>query len=522
MQPAATISPVVVEPKPAPQPASTQATSAQASTIPALNPRTGKPRRGSKGIPWRVAAVTPCFGKHKDVEKLLADLGKLDLRGIELWVTIVDNNTPVPISTVPVPPNVVHEHVRMTSNTGGAGGFNAGMLRVMNREGLTANYEQPDFLWLLDSDVRVARKSLRALIKALVKNRKKACAAGSSLVDPKSGTTFEIGGRIDRQHGRWGPMHWGDHDRRGVLPCDYVAACSMLVWRDAVEQTGVMPDIFIHGDDVRWGLELARATRKRILAVPGSRAFHPRYEDKWGTWVRYYASRNHLPPMEVLRLGPLARMRHGLHQTARSIGQTMMGLDILSDLHLQGLEDGLADATKNTPPKPLPEIIKAVATKPLAQLETGLNEAIAAWKAKHNREPSLYVHPMLIVHPHDFADIRTIVKKLGRERVGISKRDVSVWKRRHRSDHPIKDALGAGKRAIFGASADIAIVPTGWPSAWLRANTLIQVTPDAFLVREVRPWDRIAKAFGVAWRGTKLSLRLALRGNPPQQLPRAK
>ena len=487
----------------------------------AINPRTGKPVRGSKGIKWRVAAVSPCFGKHKDVEKLMNDISKLDLRGIELWVILVDNATPVPISTVPIPSNVVHEHLRMSSNTGGAGGFNAGMQRVLSREGLTANYETPDFIWLLDSDVRVARKSLRALIKALVRNRKRACAAGSSLVCPKSGVTFEIGGKIDRQHGRWGPAHQGDHDRRGVLPCDYLAACSMLVEYDAVVKTGVMPDIFIHGDDVRWGLELAKATGKRILAVPGSRAFHPRYEDKWGTWVRYYASRNHLPPMEVLRLGPFARLRHGLHQTVRSVGQTMMGLDVLAELHLRGLEDGLADATRNTPGKPLPEIIKAVATKPLAQLSGAFDEAIAAFKAKHNREPKLYVHPMLIVHPHDFAEIKAIVRKTGRERVGITKRDVRVWKRRHRSDHPFKDTFAAGWRMLRGNQADIAIVPTGWPSAWNRADLVLQVTPDAFLTRELKPWERFREAIRVAIKGLKLSLKLMLKGNPPQPLPKA-
>ena len=111
--------------------------------------------------PWRVAAVIPGFGKHKDVELLLRDLSRLDLRGIELWAVLVDNATPVPLSTVPVPANLRLEHHRMSENTGGAGGFNAGMSRVLAGEGLSGEFDPPDFIWCLDSDARVIRSTLR-------------------------------------------------------------------------------------------------------------------------------------------------------------------------------------------------------------------------------------------------------------------------------------------------------------------------------------------------------------------------
>jgi hypothetical protein len=85
----------------------------------------------------------------------------------------------------------------------------------------------------------------------------------------------------------------------------------------------------------------------------------------------------------------------------------------------------------------------------------------------------------------------------------------------------LSDAMGAMWRALTGPSADVAIVPTGWPTNWFRGKVLIQVTADGYLVRSVKPWPTIFKAMGVYSRGVKVALRLAMKSPGIRPLPAA-
>ena len=90
----------------------------------ASDPRTGKPAivgiealtpaPGSRLTPhvngqpkptrtWKIAAIVPCFNRRADLELLLQDVARQDLRGVELWLTIVDNASTEPLSTNRVP-----------------------------------------------------------------------------------------------------------------------------------------------------------------------------------------------------------------------------------------------------------------------------------------------------------------------------------------------------------------------------------------------------------------------------------
>ncbi len=464
------------------------------------------PRRGVKGIPWRVAAVIPGFGKHKDVELLLKDLSRLDLRGIEFWAVLVDNATPNrPLSDVPLPPGSTLrlEHYRLNENTGGAGGFNAGMARVLAGQGLSGEFDAPDFLWLVDSDARVSRRSLRELVKALIKH-KNLCAVGSALVDRSTGAVYEIGGRVSRDRGEWYPAGAGNPDQRILVKCDYLAACSALVRRDAIEQTGLMPDIFIHGDDVQWMVRLARTTGKKIRGVVTSRVYHPHFLGKFQTWTRYYGCRNSFAAIDAMKLGPKVRYRKAMVETQRAVCQSMMGLDELAELHIQGIQDAAACRTKGHHiAMGRDNLLKLYKPQPISTLAAAISEE----RTRMGGGTTVWVHPLLIAHPLDFADLKAEVSKLG-----LSLKVDKYWKHRHRFERKKRDAVKAFWRAfIAGPTADIAIVPTGWPTGWFRGKVHYEVTPDGYYRREIKVRERLKKTADVFWRGWKAARAVAAR-----------
>jgi GT2 family glycosyltransferase len=470
-------------------------------------------RRGALGGPWRVAAVVPGYNRREDLEKLFLDVSRLNLRGIELWCVLVDNNSSQPLSTIRVPENVQIEHFRLSENVGGAGGFNAGMARVLSGEGLSARFDKPDFIWLLDSDVRVARNSLHHLVKALVRH-KNYCAVGSSLVDIVSGVTYEIGGRMNGHNGFFAPAAWGDPDKRHVVPCDYLAACSALVRREAIEKSGLMPEIFIHGDDVEFFLQMTRKTGMKVGGVPRSRAGHPLWSRKFQTWVRYFHARNAFACIDVMNFGEKTRWRRAVHEVMRALGQTFTGMDELAELHLQGLEDAAAARTVGHHIKGgmLP-VIQSTKLTPYDKLA----EVVKHELAQAGPRATLWAHPLMVLRSREISGLRPQLQKLGLKKPA----DWKYWHRRSLVSDIKGDLYKAVVRGLFLRPADVAIIPTGMPSGWCRGKTMVLLAHDGFIVRRGEPRERLKRAWGVLKRGLRASYALRNRPQTYHSLPPA-
>ena len=461
----------------------------------------------------RVAAVIPGFGRAADIERLLQDLWRMNRKGIELWVVLCDNASPQPLADLVKPPEgLPFECFRNSHNAGGAGGFNAAMSRVLAGEGLSGQFPKPHFVWLLDSDARVGKNCLRPLVRVMLKNRK-IVGAGSALTDQFTGIVYEIGGRISKNKGEWGPAHWGNHDRRSVLSVDYLAACSMLVRRDAIEKTGLMPDIFIHGDDVRWSIALTQATGGKLVGVPASRAYHPHFLGKFQTWTRYYGCRNGFPPIDMKKLGGWVRFRKALVETERAVCQTIMALDELGELHLQGIEDAIAGRTVGHHiAMGREKLIGLMRPEPMSKLA----ERLGQLRAEHGPSATTFIHPLLIANPNDLKDMRAQLTA-----AGLSVKLPKNWKGHDRYQLRYRDLVGAATRFMFGPNSDIAVVPTGWPTGWFRGKTLVEVTPDGFYVRKISRAERAKKAISVFVRGLKSAITLLNTVPPAPPLPPA-
>ncbi len=377
-------------------------------------------------------------------------LGAVDLR-----VLIVDNGSSVPLEPpggFPFPLDLV----RLPTNTGGSGGFNAGMRAALHRNPL------PDYLWLLDSDARVEHQTLvRQLATAAI--RPDAWAVGAAIAERPGVFPHEVGGRVDRRSGRLGP--WPAQGPPGApVEVDYVAACCALVRADVVADAGLLPDVFLNGDDAQWCLRVSAISRMAVLADPSAIAYHPRF-DRHATAARYYQARNGFGVIGELKLGRLAIFLRAMAEVRRAINQELLGRRDLAELHLLGLSAALRGP--RTGPAPA-GTIRVTPARP----------------------------------------IRDLAKELAR------------------AGHPIpadSEDRGAGspaRRLLLGPPRPIAAVPAkGGPSAWLAARTLLVQDDDRGVIVEPRwPMPLLRSALTLI-RGTWISLGLAMRPPPPLPLP---
>lgn len=448
---------------------------------------TPHPEPGSEvsGNPHPVWALIPCFNRPADLRNLLSDLANLRRpAGIRLTVLVIDNASTPPLVLPPLPLDV--ELLRLPRNTGGSGGFNAGLSDILSR-GRAGNPDE--LLWLLDSDARVEPDALIALVRAL-DSRPDAVAAGSALATPGAGHVFEVGGHVDPRTGEY--RQFPLVASASPIEVQYVAACSMMVRRTAVERAGLMPDVFINGDDVEWCLRLAARTGGRILAVPSSIARHPN-PDKMRTWDRYYAARNAFAPIERLGLGGLTRFRRALRETGRAAAQALVGRDDLADLHLRGLQDALSGRTTGAP-EPPPEF------RPFQPIDH-LADALRAL-------------------PRTTPTVATIGASLVDDDALAARIAGSGLRVAHRA--PPRTLLGVLTALLFGEGGIAIVSARARPADWSGAPTVITVAPQGFSIASAGRWRRLLNALAVATRGGVLALGLGLRGpGAPPRIPAA-
>ena len=185
--------------------------------------------------------------------------------------------------------------VRFDENRGGSAAYIAGME--------TARREFPEsrYVWLLDDDATPNGRTLPALVETmeeLVAADGCVASVGStqlSLADPVR--IVECGTRYSLFLGHAFPQLAGksimDVGRR-ILRVDYAAACSLLVNVAAVEACGFWEDVFIHFDDIEWGLRVKDLGWSNY-ATTASTVIHPEGgASKSGSWLCYFDSRNQL------------------------------------------------------------------------------------------------------------------------------------------------------------------------------------------------------------------------------------
>lgn len=477
----------------------------------------------------RIAVVVPCYNRRADAEAVLEDLARVEVEWriqadaeragtecrptkgrptrVDLRVLLVDNASDQPLSTVtgswagkkPGEGGVWLEHLRSPTNSGGSGGYNQGMARVLSWW-QTAGGWDPEYVWLVDSDARVAPKTLSALLEVMERDAS-IVAAGSVICDPLTGQAFELGGNQNPRTGHFEPMVLGEvgvvGGDDGLVDCDYVAACCALVRSDAIRATGLFPDRFLNADDVEWFIRMKQTTGGRIVGVPSSLAMHPRF-DRFPTWTRYYMCRNAMGPLEAVGGGVWSRFVRAKQEVLRAVQQAIMGRMDLAGLHVRGLKHAAEAKTIGMAPD---GVIKLEPTRPWKHLREDLERQLSS----RARGAGTWVLNDLAIGSEAEEEMRSHIEQMG---------GVCRWPTPKRERGVAASVLAAAGRWCFGPRADVAVVPArGRPSAWLSGRVMVQATPPGYVIKRygrVRTITNAAKVLLVGgWQGLRCTFRAA-------------
>ena len=273
-------------------------------------------------------------------------------RSVDL-VVVVDNASDDATDTLfrhgPFAADARLDYLRLSDNSGGAGGFHAGMARAVERGA--------DWIWAMDDDACPDADALESLLRASPKPD--AIYGTAVLVDDGAGD--ELVWPVEN-HDALRPGHTlmriVDLPRVPVAVAN-VPFLGLLIHRELIERIG-LPDkgFFVSGDDAELCAR-ARAAGAQVFLVPTAVIRHPRVPRVWlrlgnrrmcvlrlAPWRSYYDVRNRLL---------IARRYFGLRLWTEALPGTLLRWLVtlalqphrLSQSHayLRGIWDGLAGRT---------------------------------------------------------------------------------------------------------------------------------------------------------------------------------
>ena len=201
----------------------------------------------------RVAVVVVTYDRAHLLEELLASIAALTVAPAH--VVVVDNassdDTPEVLArwTGRLPLEVV----RLTENTGGAGGFSTGVERAYATDA--------DWLWLMDDDVAVLPDALDRLAPWMARFR---CLTGRKY--DYDGRPFRWQNRFDERLGVPRPLAGDPYGAQGWFPQTAGNFEGMMIHRDVVARIGLPdPRFFIVWDDAVYGWLAHLATESAVV-----------------------------------------------------------------------------------------------------------------------------------------------------------------------------------------------------------------------------------------------------------------
>jgi len=186
-------------------------------------------------------------------------------------------------------------YVKLSKNTGGAGGFHEGM-KLAFRKGY-------DWIWLIDDDSIATADALEKLIGSQIINGEQVCAVASAVVDPSGDIYLGCRRLLNNlrltewafELAKHGPRHGASPESyaKAYFEVDVASFVGLLISRSTIEKVG-FPErkFFLYWDDVEYSLRIRRIGK--ILTVPDSKIVHeiPSQSSKYSTKRIYYYQRN--------------------------------------------------------------------------------------------------------------------------------------------------------------------------------------------------------------------------------------
>lgn len=211
----------------------------------------------------RVATIVLNYDNADDTVEAIKSIrysSNLDQR-----VIVVDNNPDVAEQTSlrnRLGPGVTY--IPTGANIGYAAGNNVGIRRAMEAS--------PEYIWVLNPDVRVAPETLAGLLTAAEATPDSGIIGGRILHGGSSPESIWFdGGIIDStRYGATSHLHAGKHHAstpsNGIVDVDYVTGASMLIRARAIEQVGMLPeDYFLYFEETDYCKRMQEAGWRTVV-----------------------------------------------------------------------------------------------------------------------------------------------------------------------------------------------------------------------------------------------------------------
>lgn len=154
-------------------------------------------------------------------------------------------------------------------NTGGSGGYNAGIKEALKKE-----YE---YVVLADNDILMDKSAIRNLYLYLNAHLDTAIAGSLIYKMDESNIVMAYGSVLDPDKYEYMDCYRdyiGDDKLPEVKECDYVPACTMMVRRSVIDEIGLMDERnFLYWDDIDWATRMRNAGYK-VVALKKSKVWH--------------------------------------------------------------------------------------------------------------------------------------------------------------------------------------------------------------------------------------------------------
>ena len=243
-----------------------------------------------------LSIVMCTFKREKYARHVIETLHNSDtLEGQPYNFLLVDNSDSLPddyFGDLPV-------QIFRQDNFGGAGGFTRGLLEAMDQTG----HSSPTHVLLLDDDIELVPETIFRAIQ-LLRYQTRDLVIGAPMFDMVRPHILSVAGdATDLARNPFYPTCLrGDFDARDPAALSKLAAgnfTDFIGWWfalfsvESVKKCGLPLPLFLHNDDVEYGVRLQR------LGVPstyvgGLAVWHEPFYAKDASWIRYYDVRNSL------------------------------------------------------------------------------------------------------------------------------------------------------------------------------------------------------------------------------------
>jgi rhamnopyranosyl-N-acetylglucosaminyl-diphospho-decaprenol beta-1,3/1,4-galactofuranosyltransferase len=213
-------------------------------------------------------------------------------------------------------------YMRLSENTGGAGGFHEGM-KIAFEKGY-------DWIWVMDDDAFPTPDALERLLDSPAIRNSRTYALASTVLNP-DGSIFLLHRRLfDAKKMRERPVD-AERYKEDYFETDTCSFVGLLISRRAIQEIGLpLKEFFIYFDDTEYSLRIHK--RGLIFTVPGSRIIHgdrkanlsePAMMRQPFDWKRYYGIKNRIYTYRKHGRGGLAFYRSVCSYTFDDIQGTL-------------------------------------------------------------------------------------------------------------------------------------------------------------------------------------------------------